>query len=236
MTLFDFIDPPDEEESDAGAGRRIEVRTIGPDAYWIPSWLNRAQQRWIVNEARTWGRGPVPWHSPIVRGHPMSVKMLCLGWHWRPYGYSRRAIDVNDRRVLDLPSWLVRMGQQAIADTGAGTAAPPYVPDVALINFYDVDARMGLHRDQDEHTVDPIVSVSIGDSATFRLGTPERRGRPYRDVLLGSGDLIVFGGASRLAYHAITKIHPHTAPADCGLATGRVNLTLRVTGLMGKEP
>jgi alkylated DNA repair protein (DNA oxidative demethylase) len=65
----------------------------------------------------------------------------------------------------------------------------------------------------------------------FRFGNAENRRPPWTDVELASGDLFVFGGPARLAYHGVTKIVPGTAPAGCGLATGRLNITLRTTGL-----
>jgi alkylated DNA repair protein (DNA oxidative demethylase) len=88
-----------------------------------------------------------------------------------------------------------------------------------------------MHQDKDERSPAPVVSLSIGDSCTFRFGNTRNRGQPYEDVLLASGDLFVFGGPSRLAYHGVTKIHPGTAPAGCGLREGRINITMRVTGL-----
>lgn len=77
------------------------------------------------------------------------------------------------------------------------------------------------------------MSLSIGDACTFRFGNAENRNRPYTDLLLGSGDLFVFGGASRLAFHGVTAVHTGTAPTGCGLAGGRINITMRVTGLDG---
>ena len=76
-----------------------------------------------------------------------------------------------------------------------------------------------------------MVSLSIGDTCTFRFGNPDTRGKPYTDVELESGDLFVFGGASRFAYHGVPKVFPGTADPNCGLASGRLNITLRVTGL-----
>jgi DNA oxidative demethylase len=84
---------------------------------------------------------------------------------------------------------------------------------------------------KDERSAAPVVSLSVGDSCTFRFGNPRDRGQPYEDVLLASGDLFVFGGTSRLAYHGVTKVHPGTAPASCGLREGRINITMRATGL-----
>lgn len=73
----------------------------------------------------------------------------------------------------------------------------------------------------------------VGDTCRFRFGNTENRNKPYQDIDLTSGDLFVFGGPSRLAYHGIPKMYPGTAPRDCGLASGRINITMRVTGLDG---
>jgi alkylated DNA repair protein (DNA oxidative demethylase) len=88
---------------------------------------------------------------------------------------------------------------------------------------------MGMHRDSDESSDAPVVSLSLGDACVFRFGNTESRARPYTDVELRSGDLFVFGGTSRLAYHGVPRVHAGTAPAELGL-TGRLNLTLRSSG------
>ncbi len=201
-------------------------------AHHVPGWLTPAQQRWLVARFREWAAGPVPPRAASIRGHEMSVRTVCLGWHWRPEGYTREAVDVNGRRVLPMPDWMVRMGQQGIAAaTGDDAAARAYVPDTALVNYYDDAARMGMHQDKDERSSAPVVSVSIGDTCLFRFGNTQTRSRPYTDLRLASGDLFVFGGPSRFAFHGVPRIFPGTAPADCGLETGRINITLRVTGL-----
>ena len=205
---------------------------VAPGAFWIPGWLTLEQQAWIVARFHEWSRGPVPPRGALVNGHEMSVKTVCLGWHWRPYAYSREAVDVNGNRVLDFPEWMVRLGRKAIAETGA-FAEEEYTPDTALVNYYDDQARMGMHQDRDEVSRAPVVSLSIGDVCRFRFGNVENRGRPYQDLELASGDLFVFGGPSRLAYHGIPKVLPGTAPAGCGLERGRMNITMRVTGLTG---
>lgn len=205
---------------------------IAPGAVHVPGWLGAESQRWITDRFREWAAGPVPIRAAKVGGHEMSVRTVCLGWHWRPYAYTREAVDVNGNRVLDFPDWMVRLGRQAIvAASGDPHAADAYTPDAALANYYDEAAAMGMHQDKDEQSPAPVVSLSIGDTCLFRFGNTETRTKPYRDVRLASGDLFVFGGPSRLAYHGVTKVFAGTAPEDCGLATGRINITMRVTGL-----
>ena len=209
-------------------------RDVAPGATWVPNWLTLEQQAWIVARFRQWVTGPVPIRSAKVRGHEMSVQTVCLGWHWRPYQYTREAVDVNGNRVLEFPDWMLALGRRALVEaTGDPGAGDDYTPDTALVNFYDDAARMGMHQDKDEASLAPVVSLSIGDSATFRFGNTEKRTKPYEDIALESGDLFVFGGPSRLAFHGVTRVHPGTAPDGCGLDTGRINITMRVTGLTG---
>ncbi|OEV03981.1 DNA repair protein [Streptomyces oceani] len=207
--------------------------TVAPGAVHVPGWLTTQRQAQLVTACREWGRGPVPFrHTRLPRGGVMSVRTVCLGWHWRPYRYTRTADDVNGGRVAALPDWLTELGRRAVAeaydDPAAGRA---YAPDTALVNFYDAQARMGMHRDQDECSEAPVVSLSIGDSCVFRFGNPDTRGQPYSDVELVSGDLFVFGGPSRFAYHGVPRVRPDTGDPATGLASGRLNITLRVTGL-----
>jgi alkylated DNA repair protein (DNA oxidative demethylase) len=88
-----------------------------------------------------------------------------------------------------------------------------------------------MHADRDERSPAPVVSVSLGDSCVFRFGTPAGRGRPWTDVVLESGDLFVFGGPSRLAFHGVPKVFSGTGDPAIGLDRGRFNVTLRETGL-----
>ena len=205
------------------------AREVAPGAFWVPDWLSPEEQVWIVTRFHEWSDGPVPLRSAKVRGHEMSVSTVCLGWHWRPYQYTRTAVDVNGATVLEFPDWMTTLGRRALEATGMGPAEQ-YNPDTALVNFYDSDARMGMHQDKDEASLAPVVSLSIGDSATFRFGNTRTRTRPYEDIDLRSGDLFVFGGPSRLAFHGVTRVQPGSAPAGCGLKAGRINITMRTTG------
>jgi alkylated DNA repair protein (DNA oxidative demethylase) len=204
-----------------------------PGAVHVPGWLGLDRQRELVAACREWASGPVPMrHTRLPRGGVMSVQTVCLGWHWHPYAYSRTAPDVNGARVADFPDWLGELGRAAVADAyGDPAAGASYAPDTALVNFYEGAATMGMHQDKDERSADPVVSLSIGDTCVFRFGNTETRTKPYTDVRLESGDLFVFGGASRFAYHGVPKVLAHTGDPATGLAAGRLNLTLRVTGL-----
>jgi DNA oxidative demethylase len=207
--------------------------SVAPGAVHLPGWLDAERQRELVTACREWARGPVPFrHTRLPRGGVMSVRTVCLGWHWQPYRYTRTADDVNGRRVAPFPDWLANLGRRAVEDAyGDPEAAARYVPDTALVNFYDEHATMGMHQDKDERSDAPVVSLSIGDTCVFRFGNTETRTRPYTDVELASGDLFVFGGPARFAYHGVPRVRPGTADPATGLEGGRLNLTLRVTGL-----
>ncbi|MEJ5998083.1 alpha-ketoglutarate-dependent dioxygenase AlkB [Corynebacterium sp. H130] len=132
-----------------------------------------------------------------------------------------------------MPQWAIDLGCCGLRE--AVRVAPElkrdFCPQMLLINFYPPGATMGMHQDAGEQSSAPIVSISIGDSAVFRLGNAENRNRPWRDVQLHSGDLLVFGGDHRRAYHGVPKVLDGTLPEGCGLARGRLNLTIRqVTG------
>ncbi|MFD5100080.1 alpha-ketoglutarate-dependent dioxygenase AlkB family protein [Streptomyces albidochromogenes] len=220
-----------------------ERALIAPGAVHVPGWLSVEEQRELVAACRQWARGPVPIRrTRLPNGGVMSVRTVCVGWHWQPYRYTRTADDVNGARVAEFPEWLVALGRRAVEDAyGRGGGPGPeveglavsaeYSPDTALVNFYDGDARMGMHQDKDERSGAPVVSLSIGDACVFRFGNTRGRGRPYTDVELVSGDLFVFGGPARFAYHGVPKVLPGTGDPACGMSGGRLNITLRETGL-----
>ncbi|MGW4809883.1 alpha-ketoglutarate-dependent dioxygenase AlkB family protein [Kitasatospora sp. NPDC004272] len=208
---------------------------LAPGAVHVPGWLTVEQQRELVVACRGWASAPVPIrHTRLPRGGVMSVQTVCIGWHWQPYRYTRTAGDVNGHRVAPFPGWLADLGRRALVDAYQDPAAgDDYAPDTALINFYDDRATLGMHQDKDERSGAPVVSLSIGDTCVFRFGNTENRNKPYTDVELASGDLFVFGGPSRFAYHGVPKVLPGTGDPATGLASGRLNLTMRVTGLTG---
>ena len=211
--------------------RRVE---IAPGAVHLPGWLSLEQQRRLVAAGREWARGPVPMRrTRLPGGGIMSVQSVHLGWHWQPYHYSRTADDHNGARVAELPDWLADLGRSVVAAAydQDPEAAAGYRPDVALVNYYDREAKLGMHQDKEERSGAPVVSLSVGDRCVFRFGNTENRNRPWTDVELASGDAFVFGGPSRFAYHGVPKLYPDSGPEGSGLTSGRLNLTLRVTGI-----
>ncbi|MCP2170182.1 alpha-ketoglutarate-dependent dioxygenase AlkB family protein [Goodfellowiella coeruleoviolacea] len=213
------------------------VRELAPGAVHVPGWLTLDQQRDLVAACRAWATGPVPIrHTRLPGGGVMSVRTVCVGWHWQPYRYTRVAGDVNGQRVAEFPEWMVRLGRRALlAAYGDAAAAAEYTPDTALVNFYDGQARLGMHQDKDERSSAPVVSLSIGDTCVFRVGNTETRTKPYTDIELVSGDLFVFGGPSRYIYHGVPRVLGGTADPACGLSAGRLNITMRVTGLTDED-
>ncbi|GAA4894442.1 alkylated DNA repair protein (DNA oxidative demethylase) [Stackebrandtia albiflava] len=198
---------------------------IAPGAVHLPGLLSPDRQARLAAACRRWA---VPLRRVrLPSGGVMSVRQACLGWEWTPYRYRRHHRDGGP--VAAFPAALGRLAVECVA-AAYGTAGD-FTPDVALINFYAPEARMGMHRDAEEVSPAPVVSISLGDTAVFRFGNTAGRGWPWRDVHLDSGDVFVFGGPSRRAFHGVTRILPGTGPADIGVGVGRWNLTIRQTGL-----
>ncbi|MEU8652169.1 alpha-ketoglutarate-dependent dioxygenase AlkB [Streptomyces sp. NPDC048737] len=207
-----------------------ERAEVAPGAVHLPDWLDTAAQHELLAACRDWARPPAGLRTVRTPGGgTMTARQVCLGRHWYPYGYARTVVDGDGTPVKPFPAWLGELGRRAVTDALGPEAARQAAYDIALVNHYDGDARMGMHRDADERSDAPVVSLSLGDTCVFRFGNTETRTRPYTDVELVSGDLFVFGGPSRLAYHGVPRVRPGTAPAGLGL-TGRLNLTLRVGG------
>ena len=246
--------PPDRQlalplAADAGTTRRTPVRhEVLPDVVHVSGWLDLDAQRSLVEAFRRWAVPPAGLRHPRVpTGHLMSVQSVCLGWHWQPYAYSRTADDTDGAPVKPMPPELVALGRRAVADayitegtggTGSTDGSEPddpgtYDPDAAIVNLYAPGAQLGLHQDGEEPSGAPVVTISLGDTATFRMAGIDRRTGPFTDVQLHSGDLLVFGGANRRIFHGVPKVAAGTAPDGLGLPPGRLSITLRETGLDG---
>jgi alkylated DNA repair protein (DNA oxidative demethylase) len=170
----------------------------------------------------------VPAYVPVVRGGgKMHVRMLCLGRHWNgtTYRYEPTRSDFDHLPAPPLPETFRRAAAEI-----AGAAGMPLHADVCILNYYDANGRMGLHQDKDESPESiaagfPVVSISLGDTATFLFGGMRRRD-PVQTIPLESGDAFVFGGPARLRYHGVSRIIVASAPPELELS-GRFNLTLR---------
>jgi alkylated DNA repair protein (DNA oxidative demethylase) len=184
-------------------------RAVAPGAIHLPGWLDSTAQRILVDAYHAWSSSPVPIRAAsLPRGHQMTAKTVCLGWHWQPYKYTRTADDVNGQPVLPLPPWLIEMGRAVPADAYDPTTAVSWQPDTALVNFYDHNARLGMHQDKEEVVNSPVVSLSVGETCLFRFGNTENRTKPYTDLEPRSGDAFVFGGQSPLRISRRSKDLP----------------------------
>ncbi len=114
---------------------------------------------------------------------------------------------------------------QTLLDLWNATTRYAAPPQCCLVNLYREVAKMGLHQDRDEKALGaPVLSVSLGDDALFRIGGDTRKGLT-KSLKLRSGDVLMFGGPARLAFHGIDRIMPGTSRLIPG--GGRINLTLR---------
>jgi alkylated DNA repair protein (DNA oxidative demethylase) len=163
-----------------------------------------------------------PFYRPVTPGgQAMSVEMINLGpLGWvtdaRGYRYESRH-PMTGAPWPPIPPRLLELWAEV-----AGLAPPP---DACLVNLYRAGARMGLHQDRDEADVShPVVSVSLGDTAVFRIGGASRRD-PTASVRLASGDVCVLAGEARLAFHGVDRVVSGSSRLIPG--GGRLNLTLR---------
>ena len=197
--------------------------TLPPGLRHLPGYLDKSAQealveivRGIVSEA--------PLYTPAMprTGKEMSVRMTncgSLGWVTdKERGYRYQAVHpVTGRPWPPIPAMLL--------DIWRDTAESGIEPEACLINYYDPSARMGLHQDRDENEFSaPVLSISLGDDCLFRVGGL-RRDDPTRSFRLASGDVVIIGGESRLAFHGVDRIYPGTSVLL--KREGRINLTLR---------
>jgi alkylated DNA repair protein (DNA oxidative demethylase) len=215
------------------AETRDPTANMLPGVVHIPSWLGIADQRRLAAEFREWALPPAGLRHPrMPTGQLMSTQAVCLGWHWYPYAYTKTADDTDGAPVKLLPESLIRLAREAVAAAYGDDSdeAVAFAPDAAIVNLYPEDARLGLHQDGEEPSDAPVVTISLGDTGTFRLAGVDRRVGPFTDVEMKSGDLLVFGRENRRIFHGVPKVFPDTGPDDLGLPRGRLSITVRETG------
>ena len=187
-----------------------------------PGYLDRAQQQALLAALRgIFVAAPLFTPRMPRSGRPFTVRMSnCgpLGWVSDERGYRYQPTHpVTGQPWPPMPDILIAAWNDL--------AGYPSLPQACLINYYGPTAKMGLHQDRDEEDfAAPVVSLSLGDSCLFRVGG-SRRSDPTRSVRLSSGDAVVLGGDTRLAFHGVDRI-------EAGTSTllpegGRINLTMR---------
>ena len=163
-------------------------------------------------------------HMTTPGGHRMSVAMTncgAFGWVSDRRGYRYDGFDPDSGQPWPvMPAAFLDLADRAASAAGYRG----YIPDACLINRYEPRARLSMHQDKNERDFSaPIVSVSLGLPAVFLFGGNERTDRPVR-VRVFHGDVAVWGGASRLAFHGIAPLADGQHPEMGGQ---RINLTLR---------
>ena len=188
----------------------------------LPGHLSSARQVALVEAVMDVAEA-APWVVPTMprSGRPFSVRMTNagrLGWVSDRDGYRYQPLHPATGR-----SWPTMPA--TVLELWAEVAGTDRLPECCLVNLYRDGARMGLHQDRDEQDFSaPVVSVSLGDRALFRIGGPRRRDAT-RSLWLESGDVVVLGGAARLAFHGIDRVEGGSS--DLVPGGGRINLTLR---------
>ena len=189
----------------------------------IPAFLDVDAQKSLVEAIRDVVR-QAPLYTPVMprTGTPMSVRMTncgSLGWVTdKAHGYRYQPTHpVSGEPWPPIPPELIALWN--------ALSGYEHLPQACLVNFYAADARMGLHQDRDEADLEaPVLSISLGDDCLFRVGGTKRSDKTV-SFRLGSGDVVVLGGESRLAFHGVDRIYPVTSTLLRD--GGRVNLTLR---------
>jgi alkylated DNA repair protein (DNA oxidative demethylase) len=195
---------------------------ILPGVRYASGWLDPGKQRALLDALRG-VIAEAPLYQPRMprSGKPLSVQMTnCgpLGWFSDVDGYRYQPTHPETGKAWPPMPALVLEAWEALADY-------PHPPEACLVNYYAPGTRLGLHQDKDEADFSaPVVSLSLGDDALFRVGGT-RRSDPTRSIRLRSGDAIVLGGEARLAFHGIDRIINGTSALLS--EGGRFNLTLR---------
>jgi alkylated DNA repair protein (DNA oxidative demethylase) len=207
----------------------MAARAAPPEGFrYLPAHLGPEAQAGLLRDLRALAAA-APFYRPTMpnSGKPFSVRMTNAGSHgWMAdrggYRYVARHPETG-RPWPPIPAALLALWREV-------AGGYPADPECCLVNYYAPEARMGLHRDSDEETfAAPVVSLSLGDSAVFRIGGPERRG-PTSSLKLHSGDVVVLGGAARQAYHGIDRLlggSSRLLPQNGWEDGGRINVTLR---------
>jgi alkylated DNA repair protein (DNA oxidative demethylase) len=214
--LFDDLDAP----------ALPSTQPLAPGAVLLRGFARPHEGPLLAGVEAVLARAPLR-HLITPGGFRMSVAMSnCgrLGWVSDLSGYRYDANDPASGQPW--PAMPAAFLDLAAAAARAG-GFEGFVPDACLINRYEPGTRLSLHQDRDEGNYDwPIVSVSLGLPAVFLFGGPKRSDKAQR-VPLAHGDVVVWGGPSRLHYHGVLPVKEGTHPLT---GACRINLTFRKAG------
>lgn len=235
----------------------VRVRHLGEGIVKVENILSIEKQQELLEIALTLGEGESGFYVPTfcdARGEErhLHLEMFCLGRHWdcKTHCYGPTRSDHDRRPVLAMPGAFAALVPGILADLAQKCGqhlVPAMRPDICVVNSYSASGSLGLHQDTDESAESissgaPVVSISIGDTARLLYRrcpdvvvaagpALEAAGPELESVLLRSGDVFIFGGASRLLHHGVAKVFPNTTPKALRAALlskpGRVNLTFR---------
>lgn len=185
--------------------------------------LSKTEQQEIVDALRPTVLAAPLFMPQIAAGKKMSVQMTSagkVGWYTDIKGYRYIEHHPNGAPWPEIPPSILAVWDKL--------GVKERVPDSCLINYYGENASMGMHQDKDENCLDwPVISISLGDDALFRMGNDVRGGKT-QSIWLKSGDVVVLEGASRMAFHGVDKIRFQSS--NLLRNGGRINVTLRVAG------
>lgn len=205
--------------------RKVEMNELKPlnlrAMRYFSGYLSRPAQEGIISDLRA-VVAKAPLFSPVTpSGKKMSVQMTSagrFGWISDRSGYRYSERHPNGGEWPEIPASILAIWQAVVPAARA--------PECCLLNFYKEGTKMGLHVDKDEADFSqPVVSISLGDEALFRVGNATRGGST-ESIWLSSGDVVVMEGESRLLYHGIDRVKSGTS--DLLSQGGRINVTLRV--------
>lgn len=202
-----------------GLGLSAETDLMG--ARVVHAALDRERQATLLADLREVVRA-APFFTPVTPGgRKMSVRITSagrLGWVSDAQGYRYENRHPSGVSWPPIPELALRLWREY--------SGVERLPDCCLVNYYGEGARMGMHQDRDEGDFSwPVLSISLGDDALFRVGGTVKGG-PTRSVWLRSGDVVVLGGDARLAFHGVERLR--FGSSDLLRDGGRINLTLRV--------
>ena len=212
-----------------------EPSNPAPGVVHLPNFLALEEQAALVAQAREIARSvagtPVAMRRPYVGTGQMTTWMLSLGWFWatKPYRLVR---EVDGHPTPPIPANyqdIAARVMEAAREIDPRVGATPLV-ETALVNFYPPGTSMGMHVDAEEEADNAVASLSIGEETIFRIDTPADNDAvpgAYTEVLLMSGDALVFGGPARRARHGVMGVRAGTGPDGTGLTEGRINITMR---------